>query len=189
LACLLVGAGVIYVGVALAFGREREYSPHDTTSPRIEGRWKLAFLGKNSDGVACERDLSELEIHFDEWFDTTLSISDSRWGGHSYWVQARGRVRVGDREAPMCFGVATDRESYWGPYLLLDASESRGPVLIDDDGPLAGCGWGDRMTVFLRVDPGTVGRKSGWESDRLLVAFGSDERGALRPHEYARASR
>ncbi len=202
---------VLLLGVAcctlLAGCGERERLWYGTRSDRVEGAWNMALLGRNPHGVEdCNTPLETLEIRMDRWFTsedfrdrmarnelgdppsgarTDYRPSKGPWKDWTFDVLATGEVSV-DGSSARAY-LAEDVRSSDGSdiggvaWLLLEVQPT--------EGPLAECGWGNRLSLFLYAAPGNASGDDSWETDHLLVSFGEEPGGTERPHEYARARR
>jgi hypothetical protein len=189
--------------LVLAGCGERERLWHASRSPRVEGTWRMALLGENDQAPPCSAEVEELEIRIDEWFADPRYLEaaarDERgtvgWGGglertpaHGPWegwtfeVLGRGSLSVDGRSVPASL-VGTLRMPDGTPETMFAA------LLLDcapGAGPLAGCGWGNRLELELYAAPGNADGSAGWGDDHVLVSYGETDSGGQWPHEYAR---
>ncbi len=163
----------------------------------------MAFLGRNGDGLAsCPSPPEEIEIRIDRWETSAedrermarneagsalpaFSAPEGPWKDATLELLGTGTVIIDGTPVPARFAQGRVEDAgrdapTFGFWLLLDHEP--------DEGPLAGCGWGNRLALFLYAAPGNASGDASWDSDHVLVSLGEEADGSWRPHEYARVS-
>ena len=203
----LVALAVLFalIGLIVFIGSfaEEELLWHATRSARVEGTWRMSVLGENENAPACSHSIDTVEIRIDDWVADPGRLAAAErnavseepwefveraptggpWAGWRYDLLGRGQVVVdGEVTAARLVHVLEEPEgerSYGMATLLFD----HGP----DAGPLAGCGYSNRLDLVLVAAPGNADGAEGWARDRLGVGFGVDANGTQRPRQFVRA--